>query len=78
MHRSPVLLFLLRRLQRDYHKLHITPPAMTTAAAKALPVLLDAAPGKGLAGAMGAPEAEELAGAPEPEVEGKGAPVPEG
>ncbi len=41
----------------------MTPPAMTAAAARALLVLLDAAPAKGLAGAMGAPL--ELGAAPE-------------
>lgn len=43
----------------------MTPPAIRTAAARPLPVLLDAAPAKGLAGAIGAPEAEELGAAPE-------------
>ncbi len=51
----------------------MTPPAMTAAAAKALPVLLEAAPGKGFAGAMGAPEELGLAA----EEEGKGALVAE-
>ena len=56
------------------------PPATAAAAARPLPVLLDAAPGKGFAGAIGG--LEEL-GAPAelettaPVPDGKGAPVPE-
>ena len=53
----------------------MTPPAMATAAAKPLPVLLDAAPWNGLAGVIGAPE--EL-GVAAPELDGYGAPVPDG
>lgn len=52
----------------------MAPPTMTAAAAIALPVLLEAAPGKGFAGAMGAPE--EL-GAVAAEEDGNGALVAE-
>ncbi len=51
----------------------MAPPSMTAAAVRALPVLLEAAPGKGLAGAMGAPEELPVAAG----LDGKGALVAE-